>query len=325
MEAHRRRDVNNDLVVYQEPRQLTAVDIQAQVQLVQQVMRAVMKNGTHYGTIPGTPKPTLFKAGADILAATFRIAISYKLEELSTADAVRYRVTAIGTHQTSGIVMGSGMGECSSSEEKYKWRKAVGKEFDATPEDRRRVKFSKDWTTNQVRTDPVDLANTVLKMGCKRSQVAMILNVTAASDIFVQDLASEDDEPRQDAEPEKRDTAPKPYPPDQFAKNLPAWTKLIQDGKKSSEQICSMVSSKAVLSNEMRAQILAIKPAQAQGNGGNGAPDVTFAQVADRLHKAPDLDLLAADADLIRMVADEGQRAELSALYNKRKAELGEK
>lgn len=179
----------NDMVIHQEPRQLTAYDIRANVNLVQEVMQAVMKKDTHYGTIPGTPKPTLYKPGAEVLAATFRIAVSYKIEDLSTPDIVRYRVAATGTHQTSGTVMGEGMGECSSGEEKYKWRKASGtKEFEATPEDRRRVKYGKDYSTNQVRTEPADLANTVLKMACKRAQVAMILNVTAASDIFTQDI-----------------------------------------------------------------------------------------------------------------------------------------
>ena len=36
--------------------------------------------------------------------------------------------------------------------------------------------------------DPSDLDNTILKMGCKRSLVAAILNGTAASDCFTQDL-----------------------------------------------------------------------------------------------------------------------------------------
>src|SRR3990167_1271451 len=138
-----------DVVQYKESRALTAADMRAQVNLVQEVMKAVMQGpskdnptGVHYGTIPGTPKPTLYKAGAEVLASTFRIAVSYQTEDLSTDDAIRYRVTAIGTHQTSGIIMGSGMGECSSSESKYKWRKASGnKEFDAAAVDRRRVQY----------------------------------------------------------------------------------------------------------------------------------------------------------------------------------------
>ncbi|MHB0965550.1 MAG: hypothetical protein ACYC36_03760 [Bellilinea sp.] len=189
----------NDLVIQPE-RQLTAVDVRAHVNLVQEVMKAVMKDGTHYGTIPGTPKPSLWKPGAEVLAATFRIAVSYRIEDLSSPDAVRYRITAIGTHQTSGVVMGEGMGECSSNEEKYKWRKAYDDEFSATPEDKKRIKYGK-YTAKQVRTEPADLANTILKMACKRAQVAMTLNVTAASDIFTQDIEDLPEELRPDDEP----------------------------------------------------------------------------------------------------------------------------
>lgn len=173
---------------------LTAENIKAQVGLIQKVMKAVMKPGTHYGTIPGTPKPTLYKAGSEVLLTTFRIAVDPEIDDLSTPDEIRYRVRAIGKHQTTGTVVGVGIGECSSSEEKYKWRDAVcQEEFDATDEDRRRIKFAKDkrgghYTRTQVRTVPADVANTVLKMAKKRAQIDLTLTATAASDIFTQDV-----------------------------------------------------------------------------------------------------------------------------------------
>lgn len=173
--------------------QRTAVDVRSHVNLIQEVMQAVMKENTHYGKIPGTPKKSLWKAGAEVLGVTFRVASSYKVDDLSNADTVRYRVICIGTHQPTGTVMGEGMGECSSDEEKYRWRSAVcGEEFDETPENRKRAKWRKGnpkpYQTKQVRTDAADLANTILKMACKRAQVAMAINVTAASDIFTQDI-----------------------------------------------------------------------------------------------------------------------------------------
>ncbi|MBW2646973.1 MAG: hypothetical protein JRE23_12530, partial [Deltaproteobacteria bacterium] len=39
-----------------------------------------------------------------------------------------------------------------------------------------------------VPQDPWDLQNTIYKMACKRAQVAAVLNATAASDIFTQDV-----------------------------------------------------------------------------------------------------------------------------------------
>lgn len=178
----------------QQAGRMSAAEVTQHAIAVQEVMQAVMKEGEHYGTIPGTDKPTLYKAGAEKLCMTFRIADEYRIEDLSTGDLIRYRVTCIGRHQLTGVELGSGMGEGSTGEEKYRWRKAVcQEEFDATPANLRRVKYARGkggsfHTINQIRTEPADLANTVLKMACKRAKMAMVLNVTAASDCFTQDL-----------------------------------------------------------------------------------------------------------------------------------------
>lgn len=207
----------SDLVQFQEHRQLTAADMRAQVNLVQEVMKAVMLGpskenpaGVHYGVIPGTKKPSLYKAGAEVLCATFRIADKYEITDLTVDGMARFRVRCVGTHQTTGIVLGEGIGECSSHEEKYKWRAAIcSEEFEVTPDNMRRLKFS-SWDgrvtkKQQVRTESADQANTILKMACKRAKIAMTLNVTAASDIFTQDV--------EDLPPELRhEEAPIPGP-----------------------------------------------------------------------------------------------------------------
>lgn len=248
---------------------LTASDVRANVNLIQQVMDAVMKPDVHYGKIPGTPKPTLYKAGCEVLAATFRIAPSYKIEDLSTADCIRYRVICVGTHQVTGNVLGEGAGECSSNEEKYKWRKAYDKEFDAAPENRRRIKHGKEYSTKQVRAEPADCANTILKMACKRAQVAMTLNVTAASDCFAQDLEDlpEHLRPEADAPTEKKVEAKPAYPQASIDTNKAAWTELIVSGKKSAAQIVASIESKATLTEEQRKAILALtKPEHTNAN-----------------------------------------------------------
>lgn len=181
----------------------SAQDIRAHVNRIQEVMRAVMVDETHYGTIPGTNKPTLYKAGSEVLLSTFRISVEPEVVDLSSHDEVRYRVVARGRHQQSGIVIGEGVGECSSSEDKYRWRGAVcDEEFDETDPSRRRVKWKKGSTNayqiKQVRTEPADVANTVLKMAKKRAQIDMTLTALAASDIFTQDV--------EDFDPEMRET-----------------------------------------------------------------------------------------------------------------------
>jgi len=66
---------------------------------------------------------------------------------------------------------------------------------------------------------------------------------------------------RQPSEPE----APEPeeaityYPDDQFQKNLPAWTKLIESGKRSADEIISTIASKAEPSPEQAETLRAIK------------------------------------------------------------------
>lgn len=182
----------NELVI-QESRSLTAKEVRAQKNLIHEVMKAVMLDGTHYGIIPGCKQPSLYKAGSEAILTTFRIAVEPAVEDLSTHDCYRYRVTCRGI-LPSGEIVGAGVGEASTDEEKYHWRGAVSDaEFQATPEDRRRIKYQKTYTTNQVRTNPADLANTVLKMAKKRAQIDLTLTATGASDVFVQDLEDMDE------------------------------------------------------------------------------------------------------------------------------------
>jgi hypothetical protein len=168
-------------------RSLTAADIRQRVNTIQEVMSAVMKPDVHYGVIPGCKKPSLYKPGSEVLLATFQIATSIHVTDLSTDDCIRYQVRVIGTHAPSGMVVGEGIGECSSNEEKYKWRKAYDEEWNATPENRRRIKLGK-YKDKQVRTEPADVANTILKMAKKRAQIDMTLTATGASDCFEQDV-----------------------------------------------------------------------------------------------------------------------------------------
>lgn len=179
------------VAVYGE-RSLTAADVRAQVNLIQDVMRSVMFDGTHYGKIPGTQSVSLYKAGAEKLMATFRLAAKPEVEDLSADGEVHYRVI-VNLLSGSGQFLGAGIGECSSREDKYAWRGMIcQEEFDTTPENRRRIKFSKYQgrveQKKQIRTNPSDVANTILKMAKKRAQVDAVITVTAASDIFTQDI-----------------------------------------------------------------------------------------------------------------------------------------
>jgi hypothetical protein len=182
---------------------------------------------------------------------------------------VRYRVNCIGTHQTTGTVLGSGLGEASSGEEKYKWRKAVNhEEWEETPPNMRRKKHARGkggtfYVQEQVRTEPADLANTVLKMANKRAKMAMVLNVTAASDCFSQDLEDMDDAlrdhlARHERRHRRRRSSSKPSakcgPTKPSKSKLPKMLKAIANGKKP-EEIIAWAESKGALTEQQKARI----------------------------------------------------------------------
>jgi len=109
--------MSNDVMVWQ--------DVQTQVNAIQEVMNHVMKKDTHYGKVPGCgDKPTLLKPGAEKIMMTFKLACNPEVDDLSTPDEIRFRVKTNLTSRDETFV-GSGVGECSTNEEKYKWRKAV--------------------------------------------------------------------------------------------------------------------------------------------------------------------------------------------------------
>ena len=186
----RRQRMNELAVKHDAP--LSASDVSEQKRSIQKVMKAVMIKDVHYGIIPGTKKPTLYKPGSEAILSMFRIAVIPDVVDLSDTDVARVRVFANG-QTPDGTIVGCGVGECSSNEEKYKWRGAVcDEEFDDAPDNRKRVKYSK-WQgkvskKKQIRTEPADIANTVLKMAKKRAQIDLTLTATGASDTFDQDL-----------------------------------------------------------------------------------------------------------------------------------------
>ena len=182
-------------------------DVLKQVELVQELMKKVMKEGEHYGIIPGTPKPTLFKPGAEKLGFTFRLMPEYEIHKTDLGNGHReYEVVCKLYHIQTGAFVGSGVGSCSTMESKYRWRSKKIDTGEAIPKDYRQNKgkykaegyrADKDengewhWYKVEGREENPDIAdiwNTVLKMAKKRAHIDAILTATAASDIFTQDM-----------------------------------------------------------------------------------------------------------------------------------------
>lgn len=194
---------------------LTVQDVQSQVNLIQHVMRQVMQKGEHYGVIPGTgTKPTLLKAGAEKLCLTFRLDPQYESTERYDGAHLHVKSKCTLFHIPSGQRFGSGEGSCSTRESKYAYRQGSRKCPNCGSEAiiKGKEEYGGGWvcfgkkggcgakflekdeaiTSQSVgRTPNEDIAdqyNTVLKMANKRSLVAAVLNATAASDIFTQDI-----------------------------------------------------------------------------------------------------------------------------------------
>jgi hypothetical protein len=153
--------------------EMAIAQIVARKEKVLEILHTVMDEGRHYGLIPGCgDKPALFKAGAELLALTFGLAPTFTIEQANLEGGHReYRITCSLRHIASGVVLGEGVGSCSTQEKKY------------------RIKYGKP------NPDLADVYNTVLKMAKKRAQVDATLTVVGASDLLTQDI---EEIPRED-------------------------------------------------------------------------------------------------------------------------------
>lgn len=187
-----------------------------QVNVIQDVMRSVMKVDEHYGTIPGCQKPSLYKPGAEKLGFTFRLAPEYDVRTINMPNGHReYQVKCRLRHIPTGAMVGEGEGSCTTMEGKYRFRggekegtgepipkeywnlKNAGKIAEAKEliggEGFAPGKIDGKWEICSIgekveHDNPADYYNTCLKMAKKRAHVDAILTATAASDIFTQDV-----------------------------------------------------------------------------------------------------------------------------------------
>ena len=154
-------------------------EIRKRTNALQEVMRGVMKEGTHYGTIPGTPKPSLWKAGAEVLCMTFRLAPM--LDSQVVKDDLDSEWPYTATKRDGSIVHGTSIGFF---------------EVEATctihgPQGDVLSRCSARCNNREAKYRALSLfeiRNTILKMAEKRAFVSAVLMATGASDIFTQDL-----------------------------------------------------------------------------------------------------------------------------------------
>lgn len=226
------------------PMELSVSDVTVQVGKLQELMKSIMHDGEHYGVIPGTNKPSLYKAGAEKIGFIFRLAPEFEIDRDDLPNGHReYRVLCKLRHMGTQVLVGEGVGSCSTMESKYRWRNEsvteevgpVPKEYWDTPKEDfsgrakalenlygpgkyKPKKTDSGWVTLKVtgdggRVENPDIAdqyNTVLKMAKKRAYVDATITATAASDFFTQDV--EDFMGDRQGDPEMRTAEPTAKP-----------------------------------------------------------------------------------------------------------------
>lgn len=207
-------------------------ELVGQSSVIEQAMRRAMRDGVHYGRIPGVDKPTLLKPGAEKLLVLFRLAPSYESEKIWHPDGhLTVSVRCTLHHIPTGLKIAEGEGLCTTRESRYAWRKGGRvcpecgeqaiikgkKEYGGGwlcfakrggcgakwPDGSAEAETFENAVLDRVENpDIADSYNTVLKMADKRALLAAILNGTAASDTFTQDM--EDSVPRREDSPVER-------------------------------------------------------------------------------------------------------------------------
>jgi len=201
-----------------------------QIERIGIIHRTVMVEGVHYGTIPGTKKPTLYQPGADLLNRMHTGVATYPREALvrtilpqpeGIAPLIVWDAMCEVRDRADGSVIGIGAGSCNSHESKYRYRQgarrcpACGKTdpFMRSKKEPEWFCWSKrggcgasfplnapsvvDQVVGKIENmDVMDLDNTLKKMAMKRAKVAAANELSLASATFTQDLEDMDDNAR---------------------------------------------------------------------------------------------------------------------------------
>ena len=184
-------------------------ELKARANMVSQIKKEIMKNGTHFGVIPGCgDKPTLLKNGAELLCMAFKLAPEAKVEIADLGNGHReYTVTTTLVSIATGTPIATGLGSCSTMESKYRYRnvsEVTGQPIPADAKERKQEYRKQGYGMKKVdgvwewvrfkdsakaeNPDIADQYNTVLKMASKRSLVDATLKATGGSCEFTQDI-----------------------------------------------------------------------------------------------------------------------------------------
>ena len=165
------------------------------IEQFQQLIRRNLKEGKDYGTIPGTPKPSLWKPGAEKIVILGKLRSTFEvLDETKDWENEFFQFEIRWNLWSGDNLICQGVGLCSSKEDKYRYRWLTEKKLPKNVNKDNllfKEKAGKYGTYKVYRienTDVCSIANTILKMAKKRALIDAALLVGSLSDLFTQDI-----------------------------------------------------------------------------------------------------------------------------------------
>ncbi len=157
----------------------------------------VFEEGVHYGKIPNTDKPMIFKPGVELLLQIH--SLGHRLEMVKEVEDWEngffyYRIKAVIFDKRTGNVVCEGLGSCSSKETRYGVRWLFASELPSGV-DKESLKYKEfdrrdgqgsfrkyEWKNENV----ADQQNTILKMAVARALRDGGLRATFGSSLFTE-------------------------------------------------------------------------------------------------------------------------------------------
>lgn len=141
----------------------------------QQLVQSQLKQNHDYGVIPGTPKPTLLKPGAEKILMLMGLRSEFEIVD-STRDFEKgfFQYQVRSKLYRGDTLITEGLGAANTKERKY------------------------------LKQDPFTIDNTVLKIAKKRALIDATLLVASLSEVFTQDVEDLDLEGNQLPQNEKQ-------------------------------------------------------------------------------------------------------------------------
>jgi hypothetical protein len=171
------------------------------IEQLDQLKKEVLRNKVDYDTIPGTPKPSLLKPGAERLLMCF--GLGHRVHEVRVVEDWEngffnyvYKVTIHKSYPTYEIVVAECIGSANSKESRYRDRwvfdsdaRQMGLNLAELEKKQFKSKAGKPYYKYKVENpDPYTIVNTLQKMAIKRALVGATLQATGTSEFFTQDI-----------------------------------------------------------------------------------------------------------------------------------------